>query len=47
MNQLRYIVGVTGTREGITVWQEAVVTRLLQEMPYLELHHGDCVGADA
>ena len=47
MTNLRSIVGVTGTREGVTAEQYATVTQLLQDLPYLELHHGDCIGSDA
>lgn len=39
-------VGFTGTREGLTTEQEVTVTNLLV-VKAKELHHGDCVGADA
>jgi hypothetical protein len=39
-------VGFTGTSNGMTEQQKHVVARLLRYSP-IELHHGDCVGADA
>jgi len=41
------IVGFTGTRYGMTAAQWEAVDRLLGELFARELHHGDCVGADA
>lgn len=41
------IVGFTGTREGMTDAQLATVRRVLESIDIGELHHGDCVGADA
>ena len=38
------IVGFTGTRAGISEAQRAMLKRLLPGA--VELHHGDCVGAD-
>lgn len=40
-------VGFTGTSRGMTQRQRAAVRRLLLELHVTELHHGDCVGADA
>lgn len=38
-------LGFTGTRRGMT---DAQKTRVAQESaPFAEVHHGDCVGADA
>jgi len=41
------IVGFTGTRAGMTEAQKKVVARLLEEHKPSEVHHGDCIGADA
>lgn len=40
-------VGFTGTRHGATPAQLDMLCRLLKELGATELHHGDCVGADA
>ena len=41
-------VGITGTRDGMTLRQLVTLERMLEEMgPPKELHHGDCVGVDA
>lgn len=40
------IVGFTGTREGMTMAQMAIVARELQRLGTEELQHGCCVGAD-
>lgn len=40
-------VGITGTRSGMTQVQTEQVTLLLAELKGTQLHHGDCVGADA
>ncbi|MDB4881258.1 MAG: hypothetical protein JWL95_24 [Gemmatimonadetes bacterium] len=43
------VIGFTGTREGMTAAQLAAVRALLvaaADRP-LEVHHGDCLGADA
>lgn len=50
-------VGFTGTREGMTGWQEAHLAFTLQVIQvadshtetefFPQFHHGDCVGADA
>lgn len=40
-------VGFTGTRFGMTERQKAVVSSILAPISFIELHHGDCVGADA
>lgn len=39
--------GFTGTREGMTEAQWSGVWAVLHQMQVTELHHGDCVGADA
>jgi hypothetical protein len=42
------IVGFTGTRHGMTAAQFWVVCEVLSGLlPIAEVHHGDCVGADA
>lgn len=40
-------IGFTGTREGMTAAQKEGVVRELIALGATELHHGDCVGADA
>ncbi len=40
-------IGFTGTRMGMTADQIAVATEILSTYGVDELHHGDCVGADA
>lgn len=40
-------VGFTGTRRGITRRQLKRVIQILHKLKVKELHHGDCVGADA
>ncbi len=40
-------VGFTGTRSGMTETQRDKITALLRELSATELHHGDCIGADA
>ena len=41
-------VGVTGTREGMTLKQLVSLERILEEAgPPIQLHHGDCIGVDA
>ncbi len=42
-----YILGVTGSREVRYGAQVQQVALLLKEWQVTELHHGDCVGADA
>lgn len=39
-------IGITGTREGMTPYQQDEVRKLLFEYPGSELHHGDCTGVD-
>jgi hypothetical protein len=43
----RFLVGFTGTREGMTADQKATVRELLVDLLATEGEHGDCVGADA
>jgi hypothetical protein len=38
-------LGFTGTRRGMTMWQQGAVKRLAAS--YDEVHHGDCLGSDA
>lgn len=41
------IIGMTGTRRGLTIQQKYAVKTLFKELYNLkEFHHGDCVGAD-
>lgn len=42
-----YVVGFTGTREGMTLRQKAYVRDALNLLEPVEVHHGDCIGADA
>ena len=41
------IVGFTGTQKGMTEEQRKVLDSLLMTEEATEVHHGDCVGADA
>lgn len=41
------ILGFTGTRRGLTAKQLREVSELLTVLVPGEVHHGDCVGADA
>ncbi|HET7584983.1 MAG TPA: hypothetical protein VFK13_08750 [Gemmatimonadaceae bacterium] len=41
------IIGVTGTRRGISIAQLRAYTMLLDQNRPAEVHHGDAVGADA
>lgn len=40
-------VGFTGTRHGMSDGQKEALAALLFRLGATELHHGDCVGADA
>ncbi len=40
------IIGFTGTRHGMTEGQRQQLERLFADVNAIELHHGDCVGAD-
>lgn len=40
-------LGFTGTSKGMTQRQRATVRYLFSELKLTELHHGDCIGADA
>jgi hypothetical protein len=42
-----YVVGFTGTRDGMTADQAGTVMAILDDHKIVEAHHGDCVGADA
>ncbi len=41
------IVGFTGSRTGITDAQKRIVEKMLGMIHPIEVHHGECVGADA
>lgn len=41
------IIGITGSQRGATRAQLQALTRRLVELGCVELHHGDCIGADA
>lgn len=41
------IVGFTGTQHGMTPPQFETLQRIFNKVRLTELHHGDCVGADA
>lgn len=41
------VVGFTGTQRGMTAPQFHSVAALLRGMQVREVHHGDCIGADA
>jgi hypothetical protein len=43
------IIGITGTREGMTEHQFEMIKQYLElhYQPGAEFHHGDCVGVDA
>ena len=40
------IAGFTGTRRGMTKAQRLGLESLFRDLPIVELHHGDCRGAD-
>ncbi len=40
-------IGFTGTRSGMTEAQREKVAAVLQELATEQVHHGDCIGADA
>jgi hypothetical protein len=41
------IAGFTGTQQGMDDIQQATLRELLTSLEIEEVHHGDCVGADA
>ena len=41
------VIGFTGTRQGMTEPQKALLLNLLQKYNTTEVHHGDCIGADS
>jgi hypothetical protein len=41
------ILGMTGNRDGMTQEQKNTMVRGLTHFKVTELHHGDCIGADA
>ena len=43
---VKRVVGMTGTRDGMTKGQKATFMNILRKYGHT-LHHGDCVGADA
>lgn len=40
-------LGFTGTQRGMTELQKTLVKELIKAWAPTELHHGDCIGADA
>ncbi|MBW2079094.1 MAG: hypothetical protein JRI71_16385 [Deltaproteobacteria bacterium] len=40
------IVGFTGTQKGMTSQQKGSIMDLMRELGPVEVHHGDCIGAD-
>jgi hypothetical protein len=42
-----HVIGFTGTRNGMSIRQRMEIWRLMGTSDATELHHGDCVGADA
>ena len=40
-------IGFTGTQCGMSDWQKRQLKELLVLLGAAELHHGDCIGADA
>lgn len=40
-------IGFTGTREGMNDFQKERILSTLEKLKPAEVHHGDCVGADA
>jgi hypothetical protein len=43
----KIVAGFTGTQKGMTVGQVRKLKELLESEGVSELHHGDCIGADA
>jgi hypothetical protein len=41
------LIAITGSREGLTDWQRAALTKALRRPTVTGIVHGDCVGADA
>lgn len=41
------ILGFTGTQQGMTERQRRTLKYFFSELQLTELHHGDCIGADA
>jgi len=44
---IRMVLGFTGTQLGMSVAQKETIISLLEKYPVDEIHHGDCIGADA
>lgn len=42
-----FILGFTGSRNGLTPAQKDFILAVINELNPDEVHHGDCVGADA
>lgn len=40
-------IGFTGSRKGLTATQAETMEKFLTQLSITEVHHGDCVGADA
>lgn len=41
------VLGFSGTQRGLTQGQQKQIAEWLQRLSPVEVHHGDCVGADA
>ena len=41
------VVGMTGSRDGLSSKQKTLCKEFLETLKAAEFHHGDCVGADA
>jgi hypothetical protein len=41
------MISITGSREGMTAWQRAALTKALRRPSVTAIVHGDCVGVDA
>lgn len=40
------VLGFTGTQQGMTLMQLAVVADLMKRLEFTAFHHGDCIGSD-
>jgi hypothetical protein len=47
MDDKQYIIGFTGTQHGMTDLQKEVVYKIIKQIHPVEVHCGDCIGADA
>ena len=41
------ILGITGSREGLSIEARSILENFLDQNDVNEVHHGDCVGADS